>query len=108
MVRKQCCDKPSRTLHTRSSGGPASSSSFTVGAGGVGEGMEGREWAAKPGALDTLGNSTAPRHIRGGRQTSGHLGDALTPSGPKELHSTPFHLITLCISQGSRMVSLLG
>ena len=62
---------------------------------------EGRDWAAKPGGLDTLGNSTISRHIRGSQGTSGNLGDALTPSGSKELHLAPFHPITLCISQGT-------
>lgn len=62
---------------------------------------EGRDWAAKPGGLDTPGNLTISRHIKGSQGTSGHLGDALTPSGSEELHLAPFHPITLCISRGT-------
>lgn len=67
MVCKQCCDKRSRTLHTRSTGGPASSSSFTVGAGGVG-----RKW-------------------RGGNGGEGLRGQAWGPGHPWELHRPQAH-----------------
>lgn len=72
-----------------------------------GQQREGRGCAAKPGGLHTLGDPTMPRHIKGSQGTSGHLGDALTPSGSKELHLAPFHPIALCISQGTERFHFL-
>lgn len=92
---KQCCDKA--LGHQRSVCNPPQRA----------QQREGRDWAAKPGGLDTLGNSTISRHVRGSQGTSGHLGDALTPSGSKELHLAPFYPITLCISQGTGSFHLL-
>ena len=86
---KQCCDKA--LGHQRSGCNPPQRA----------QQREGGDWAAKPGGLDTLGNSTISRHVRGSQGTSGHLGDALTPSGSKELHLAPFHPTSLCISQGT-------
>ena len=86
----QCCDGGSGSLHTA----PVHSS--TMGSAEGGKGLYSQAWGPAHS-----GRPTMPRHIRGSQGTSGHLGDALTPSGSKELHLAPFHPITLCISQGT-------
>ena len=71
---KQCCDGGSGSLHTA----PVHSS--TMGSAEGGKGLYSQAWGPAHS-----GRPTMPRHIRGSQGTSGHLGDALTPSGSKEL-----------------------